>query len=62
MRWGRLLRWGRVGFLRRRLPYVWDVVSRPWANALFWATRPRMWFELRSIRRAAKHGETVVGV
>lgn len=62
MRWGRVLRWGRVGFLRRRLPYVWDIVSSPWKSALFWAARPRMWFEVRSLRRSMRPGQRVVGV
>lgn len=47
MRIGRIRRWGRVGFLRRRLPYVLDVVmSRP-RTLLFWSLRPRLWLDTR---------------
>lgn len=62
MRWGRVLRWGRVGFLRRRLPYLRDLVVMDAQDVAFWLMRPRLWVELQLLRRTMRPRDTVVGV
>lgn len=60
MRLGRLLRWGRPGFLRRRLPYVQDVLVGPCRNAWFLARNPEItWLSFR-VRQAIAQGEMIV--
>jgi hypothetical protein len=60
MKLGRLLRWGRVPFLRRRLPYVADVVIEPARNATLWIRRPGLALYVHRIRRAIRQGETII--
>ena len=60
MRFGRVLRWGRVGFLRRRMPYVLEVWGQPFRNAAFWLRRPDLAYGLWLYRRAARQGERVL--
>lgn len=60
MRWGRLLRWGRVGFLRRRLPYVLEIVSSPVRNQWWLLTHPQERRIIRASLRALARRETVL--
>lgn len=60
MRWGRLLRWGRVGFLRRRLPYLHYSIASPLRNALFLATHPQVLRLSVAVRRAVREGDGVL--
>lgn len=60
MTFGRVLRWGRVGFLRRRLPYVWDVTCSPFRSALWYAKNPDMLRLVRAIDLAARSRQTVI--
>ncbi len=52
----RFLRWGRVRFLRRRLPYLIDVMTEP----LWWVRRPDLAWLVFRIRRAIRQGETII--
>lgn len=56
----RFLRWGQVGFLRRRLPYVWCEVKSPFRVALFYLRRPEFFRLMRAVRRAVGAGQTVI--
>lgn len=60
MRFGRVLRWGRVGFLRRRLPYVWDITRAPFRTLLWYAKNPDMLRLVRAVNRAVADRETVI--
>ncbi len=56
----RFLRWGRVPFLRRRLPFVVDVLGEPVRNQLLWIRRPGFAWYVHRIRRAIRQGETII--
>lgn len=56
----RFLRWGRVGFLRRRLPYVWCEVKGPFRVAVFYLRRPEFFRLMRAVRRAVEDRQTVI--
>lgn len=56
----RFLRWGRVGFLRRRMPFVLEVVGTPFRHVAFWLRRPDLaWYCFR-VKRGLRRGEYVV--
>lgn len=60
----RALRWGRLPFLRRRLPYVLEVAGSPFRVLGFWCREPELaLFGLRvswAVRRASRSGETLL--
>lgn len=60
MRVGRVMRWGRVGFLRRRMPYVLEVYGLPFRTVAFWCRRPDLAWYLFRTKRALQVGEWVV--
>lgn len=61
MRVGRVLRWGRVGFLRRRMPYlVNDVILGPCRNVLFLARNPSIAWLSHRVRQAIAQGEIIL--
>lgn len=56
----RFLRWGRVPFLRRRLPYVWCVFRGPFRNWWFLATHPDMLRLKFAVQRAVRNRQGII--
>lgn len=56
----RVLRWGRIGFLRRRLPYVWCEVRSPFRTFAFYLDNPEIFRLMRAVRRAVDDRQTVI--
>lgn len=57
---GRILRWRHASFLRRRLPFVWEVLTAPVRNWVYLATHPELRRVVRAVRRALAEGDTVI--
>jgi hypothetical protein len=60
VRLGRLLRWGRVGFLRRRMPYVLEVWGQPFRTAAFYLRRPVLAWKVHRYRAAFRRAEDLL--
>lgn len=60
MRLGRVLRWGRVAFLSRRVPYLLEVLHQRFEASTFWLRRPVLAWQVRQLRAAWAKGQDVL--